>query len=166
MTGFDILKWVPCDSRSDMEARASGEKVVGTLLTSDANTWGYVQTPEGGHLNIGYANIGLVPQAVLVGHRMLVGVNECLVGYDLSVGAKYFSYRMPLVFHEFIYAGDSLIVRDEMGFVGIAPTGSELWKFVTEGVIESYTITSSEIIGKTTEGSRFSFELPVRGQLP
>ncbi|MGS0971334.1 hypothetical protein [Burkholderia glumae] len=160
MTKFDMLKWVPCDSRSDMEARASGEKVVGTLLTSDANTWGYIQTPEG-HLNVGYANLGLVPQATLVRQRMLVGINECLVGYDLSVDTMYFSYRMPLVFHEFVEVGDSLIVRDEMGFVGIAQDGSELWKFGTEGVVESYTVTSSKISGNTTEGSRFSYEIPV-----
>jgi len=146
-----------------MEARTSGEKVVGTLLTSDANTWGYFQTAGGWHLDVGYANIGLVPQAVLVDQRMLVGVNECLVGYDLSVGTAYFSYRMPLVFHEFVEVGDPLIVRDEMGFVGIAPDGSELWKFGTEGGVESYTVTTSNISGKTTEGSRFSFELPMTG---
>ena len=163
MTKFDMLKWVPCDSHSDMEARASGEKVVGTLLTSDANTWGYIHTPDGWHLNIGYANIGLVPQAMLVGQRMFVGINECLVGYDLSVGATYFSYRIPLVFHEFVEIGDSLIVRDEMGFVGIAPDGRELWKFSVEGVVDRYMVTSSKISGNTTEGSSFSFEIPVTG---
>ncbi|QET05838.1 MULTISPECIES: hypothetical protein [Cupriavidus] len=159
-----MLKWVPCDSRSDMEARASGGKVLGTLLTCDANTWGYFQTLEGSHLNVGYANLGLVPQAVLDGQRMLVGINEYLVCYDLTIGIKCFSFRMPLVFHEFIEIGDSLIVRDEMGFVGIAQDGTELWKFGTEGVVESYMVTSSKISGKTTEGSRFSFELPMRRQ--
>ncbi|WP_156173965.1 hypothetical protein [Cupriavidus basilensis] len=137
-------------------------KCAGTLLTCDVNTWGYVQTPEGSHLNVGYANLGLVPQAVLDGQRMLVGINECLVCYDLTIGIKCFSFRVPLVFHEFIEIGDSLIVRDEMGFVGIAQDGTELWKLGTEGVVESYTVTSSKISGQTTEGSRFSFELPMR----
>jgi len=164
MTKFDILKWVPCDSRSDLEARVSGGKVVGTLLTSDANTWGYIETPRGERFNVGYANLGLVPQATLVGQRMLLGINECLVGYDLSVDTMYFSYRMPLIFHEFVEVGDLLIVRDEMGFVGIAPDGSELWKFVTEGVVESYTVTSSTISGNTTEGLRFSYEMPASGR--
>ncbi|WP_143752051.1 hypothetical protein [Burkholderia sp. SRS-W-2-2016] len=144
-----------------MEARASGEKIVGTLLTTDANTWGYIQTPDDWRLNVGYANIGLTPQAVLLGHRMLVGINECLVGYDLFVGTAQFSYRMPLVFHEFVEVGDAIIVRDEMGFVGIAPDGRELWKFCTEGVVNSYTVSSSRISGSTTEGSDFSFEIPV-----
>jgi hypothetical protein len=146
-----------------MEARSSGEKVVGMLLTSDANTWGYILTPDDRHLNVGYANIGLAPQAMLVGQRMFVGINECLAGYDSSVGATYFSYRMPLVFHEFVEIGDSLIVRDEMGFVGVALDGRELWKFGTEGVVDSYTVTSSKISGSTTEGSDFSFEIPVTG---
>jgi hypothetical protein len=164
MTRFDMLTWVSCNSRSDMETRTLGQKVMGRLLTSDSNTWGYFQTVEGWYLNVGYANIGLVPQAALVGERMLVGINECLVGYDLSVGAAYFSYRMPLVFHEFVQIGDPLIVRDEIGFVGIAPDGSELWRFGTEGIVESYMITSSNISGKTMGGGRFSFELPVTGQ--
>jgi hypothetical protein len=158
---FDMLTWVPCDSRSDMEARTSGKRVVGTLLTSDSNTWGCFQMAEGWYLNVGYADVGLMPQAVLIGQRMLVGVNERLVGYDLSAGKAYFSYRMPWMFHEFVEVCDRLIVRDEMGFVGLAPDGSELWKFVTEEVVESYTVTSSSISGKTTEGSLFSFELPM-----
>jgi hypothetical protein len=146
-----------------MEARASGEKVVGALLTSDANTWGYVHTPDGWHLKIGYAKIGLVPQAMLVGQHLFVGINECLIAYDLSVGENCFSYRMPLVFHEFVEVGDSLIVRDEMGFVCIARDGRELWKFGTEGVVDSYTVTSSKICGSTTQGSRFSFEITATG---
>jgi hypothetical protein len=120
-----------------MEARTFGQNIVGTLRTSDSNTWGYFQTTGGWHLNVGYANIGLMPQAVLIDQRMLVGINERVVGYDLSVGTEYFSYRMPLVFHEFVEVNDPLIVRDEMGFVGIAPDGSELWKFGTEGGLKA-----------------------------
>jgi hypothetical protein len=161
MTRLEMLKWVPCDSRSDMEARASGENILGLLLTSDANTWGYIQTPDARHLNIGYANIGLTPQAVLVGQRMFVGINECLIGYDYFLGETYFSYRMPLVFHEFVEIGNPLIVRDEIGFIGIDPEGSELWKFCTEGIIENYTATPSKISGRTMDGSSFSFEIPM-----
>lgn len=164
MVKFDMLKWVPCDSRSDMETRTLGHKFVGTLLTSDPNTWGYFQTPEDCRVNIGYADLGLVPQAVLIEQRMIIGINECLVGYDLLAGVTYFSYRMPLVFHEFVEVGDPLIVRDEMGFVGIAIDGSELWKFCTEGVVDSYTVTSSNIKGITTDGLRFAFDLPATKQ--
>ncbi|WP_199545352.1 hypothetical protein [Paraburkholderia kururiensis] len=160
MNKFDMLKWQACDSRSDMEARTTGAKVVGTLQTSDANAWGYICTPDGWHLKIGYANIGLVPQAVLVGQSIFVGINECLAGYDLSVGVMRFSYRMPLVFHEFIDVSDSLIVRDEMGFVCMAQDGRELWKFITEGVVDSYEITASTIRGCTVDGLEFSFVIP------
>ncbi|WP_090872407.1 hypothetical protein [Paraburkholderia diazotrophica] len=44
--------------------------------------------------------------------RLIVGINECLVGYDLLAGAAFFSYRMPLVFQEFVEVGNPLIVRD------------------------------------------------------
>ena len=165
MVKFDSLKWVPCDSRSDMETRASGHKVVGTLLASDPNTWGYFQTQEGSRVNVGYADIGLIPQALLVNQRMIIGINECLVGYDLLANTPYFSYRMPFVFHEFVEVGDSLIVRDEVGFVGIAADGNELWKFCTEDVIESYTVTLPNISGKTTDGSYFTFDLSKLGSL-
>ena len=160
MNKFDMLKWFPCDSRSDMEARTFGHKIAGTLLTSDPNTWGYFQALEDCRVNIGYANIGLIPQALLVDQRMIVGINECLVGYDLFANTLYFSYRMPLVFHEFVEVGDLLIVRDEIGFVGIASNGNELWEFCTEDVIKSYTVTSSNISGKTIDGLCFMFELP------
>jgi len=162
MTRFDMLRWIPCDSRSDMEARASGEKNVVTLLTADANTWGYIQTSEDWRLNIGYANIGLIPQSVVVGKRLFIGINECLVGYNLLNGAGCFSYRMPFVFHEFIKVDDSLIVRDEMGFIGLTLNGNELWKFGTESVIKSYAIVESKIIGKTIEGKCFLFNLPIK----
>jgi hypothetical protein len=143
-----------------MEARTFEQEVVGRLLTSDTNAWGYFETSEGGYMNVGYANIGLKPQGVILGQLLLVGINECLVGYDLSARAAHFSYRMPLVFHEFVDVGDSLIVRDEMGFVGIALDGGELWKFDAGGVVANYVITSSDISGKTLEGLHFSFKLP------
>ena len=91
---------------------------------------------------------------------MIVGIDECLVGYVLLAGMEYFSYRMPFIFHEFVKTDDLLIVRDELGFVGIAVDGSELWKFCTEDIVESYVATSSNISGKTVDGLHFSFELP------
>jgi hypothetical protein len=144
-----------------MEARTSGHKILGTLLTGEFNAWGYFQTPEGLCINVGYANVGLIPQAVLVDRCVIVGIDECLVGYDLLAGASYFSYRMPFMFHEFVEVGDLFIVRDEMGFVGLASDGSERWKFCTEDTIENYVVTSSSISGKTADGLPFSFELPV-----
>jgi hypothetical protein len=160
MKRLEILQWVPCDSRNDAEARTSERKLIGTLLTSDANTWGYVETSEGWCLRVGYANLGLVPQAIAVDQSMLVGIDEVLVGYDLSTGSTSFTYRMPWVFHEFVKIDDPLLVRDEMGFVSITMDGNELWKSSAPGVIESYSVTSNQNSGKTTDGTNFLFDIP------
>jgi hypothetical protein len=161
---FNTLQWVPCDSRADMEARGSQSVAVhGMLLTSDSNSWGYFQTPNNRQIHVGYANVGLLPQAVLFGDRVFVGINECLVGYNLSVDISCFSYRMPFIFHEFVEAGDRLVVRDEMGFVGLSMNGAELWKFCTSGIINRYSVTLSDISGEMIDGERFFFEIPVSG---
>ncbi|WP_150661923.1 hypothetical protein [Pandoraea sputorum] len=149
-----------------MGTRVPGGEIVGTLLTSDANTWGYIDTQEGKRLNVGYANLGLVPQAMLVGHLMFVGINECLACYDVSRCAMHFFYRMPFVFHEFVAIDNLLIIRDEIGFVGISLDGDEIWKFVTDGVIENYEMTSSKIKGWTTDGSSFSYQIPTTRRQP
>lgn len=157
---FKKLHWVACESRRDMDARIPEHSVVVVLQLSDTNTWGYFRMAERRYLEIGYANVGLIPQAIVVGERVFVGINECLAGYDSATGVQLFSYRMPFLFHEFIEIGGPLIVRDEMGFVGITVAGKELWSFCTEGTIDSYAITSSHISGKTSDGVSFSFEMP------
>lgn len=160
---FDLLEWMPCDSRADMDARANERTVVGTLVASDPNSWGYFQTPDDQYLNVGYANVGLQPQAVVIGARVLVGINECLAGYDLCNRKSYFFYRMPFVFHEFVELDDPLIVRDEVGFIGLTAEGVEVWKFCTEEAINRYEVTPFSIVGETIDGTRFSFELPTSG---
>ncbi|WP_338860684.1 hypothetical protein [Mycetohabitans rhizoxinica] len=159
---FEFLRWMPCASYADMEAQGSKVLVIDTLKTDDTNRWGYFYTQNGAHINIGYADVGLIPQAVVIDGRVIVGISERLVGYDLFNNALYFSYRMPFIFHEFIEIGDSLlIVRDEMGFVGIAHDGAELWKFCTEGVISNFKVGSSNISGETVDGEGFTFKLPI-----
>lgn len=160
---YNFLNWVPCDSHNGMEACVPKSAVIDTLVTSDANTCGYFKTPTGDqYIQVGYASVGLSPQALLLGQRLFIGIDECFVGYDLSNRTRCFSYRMPMLFHEFSEIGDPLIIRDEMGFVGMTQDGNEIWKFMTEGVIESYTITPVNIYGVTTEGLKFLFELPAK----
>ncbi|VVE84025.1 hypothetical protein PSP31120_04439 [Pandoraea sputorum] len=97
---------------------------------------------------------------------MFVGINECLACYDVSRCAMHFFYRMPFVFHEFVAIDNLLIIRDEIGFVGISLDGDEIWKFVTDGVIENYEMTSSKIKGWTTDGSSFSYQIPTTRRQP
>jgi hypothetical protein len=160
MKTVESAHWMPCDSRSDMRSRTSGRSVLDELETSGANTWGYFEIPQGLQLNIGYADVGLEPKSVLVGDKILIGIDECLACYDISTHSKCFSYQMPWIFHEFVAIGDPLIVRDEMGFVCLTLEGKELWKFGTPGIIESYKVSMEQIIGKTTDGQSFVFDRP------
>lgn len=56
--------------------------------------------------------------------------------------------------------GDPLIARDELGFVGLAPDGTEKWSFFTTGPIACCGLTPTHITGETVEGEKFSFTLP------
>jgi len=83
-----------------------------------------------------------------------------LVGYDVSSRSIIFKYTMPTVFHEFVrFEKDELIVRDEIGFVGISYDGDERWNFCID-VIANYEINQSIICGKTEEGESFKFSIP------
>ncbi|WP_323072102.1 hypothetical protein [Mycetohabitans endofungorum] len=160
---FEFLRWIPCASYADMDAQGSKVLVIDTLQTDDPSSWGYFQTPDGRHINVCYADVGLIPQSVAIDGCVIVGIDERLVGYDLANNTRYFSCRMPFIFHEFVEIGDSsLIVRDEMGFMGIAHDGTELWRFCAEGVIGSFTIAPYNISGETVDGGRFAFEIPVK----
>ena len=157
---IDSARWVPCGSRSDMQARTAGRAVIDTLETADANEWGYLQWNDGRCLQVGYANIGLAPQAAISNGDIVIGINECVAAYRRADGARHFSYRMPFAFHEFLRTGDPLIARDELGFVGLAPDGTEKWSFFTTGPIARCDLTPTHITGETLEGEEFSFTLP------
>lgn len=161
-TSTASARWVPCDSRSDMQARTARLAVIGTLETTDANEWGYLQRDDEQCLHVGYANIGLAPQTALSNDDIVVGINECVAAYRRADGARHFIYRMPFVFHEFLRTGDPLIVRDELGFVGLAPDGTERWSFFTTGPIARCNLTPTHITGETVEGEKFSFPLPAK----
>jgi len=152
------LAWIPCDSPADLHARLAGRTVIGQVHTADANTWGYLEVADGRRVEIAYANTGLMPQAVLDGDDLLVGIGECLACFALSTATRRFLYRMPVLFHEFVQVGDPLIVRDELGFVGLARDGAEQWSFATEDLIASYTLAGRQIRGMTASGQAFAFD--------
>jgi len=151
--------WVPCDSRSALVAQLP-QNAYELLVTDSPNSWGYIAFDPDVTIPIGYADMGLLPLAVRHGNRIFVGVNELVVGYGYPSQVVLFKYKMPTVFHEFVrFDQDGLIVRDEIGFVGVSYDGDERWNFCID-VIASYEIDRSTILGKTEEGESFKFAIP------
>lgn len=152
-------RWVPCDSRNALVAQLP-PSACELLMTDSPNSWGYMVFDSNVIIPIGYADMGLLPLAVKHGDRIFVGMDELLVGYDLSNQSFLLKYKMPTIFHEFVrFDQNELIVRDEIGFVGISYAGNENWNFCID-VISDYEITQSTILGKTEEGESFEFTIP------
>lgn len=154
------LSWVPCGSKGELMQALANEAISAELVTEDPNFWGFFKI-NGQALVVGYANIGLCPLAIIENGRLLVGINEILAGFDvnaLQLQLK-FCYRMPSVFHEFISLSNPIIVRDEIGFVGIAPDGIERWKYLLDGPIDKFSIEKGWIHGRTLDES-FEFQIP------
>lgn len=158
------FSWVPCDSRSDLEARLAalrGVKVLRLVETEGANTWGFLNVPseEPLVLPVGFADVGLVPAAILVDGLLLLGITEVVVGIELSTGALAFRYRVPTVFHEFVRVDENgVLVQDEIGFVLLSLHGEELWKF-SRDLIQDYKLTGNELVVTTLDGERFNVEV-------
>lgn len=151
---------MPCDSYNALIAQLPLNVVACELLTTDSpNSWGYIAFDADVIVPIGYADMGLLPLAIRHGNRIFVGIDELLVGYNWTSWSVLFKYKMPTVFHEFVrFDQNELIVRDEIGFIGISYTGDERWNFCID-VIASYEINQSTILGKTEEGESFKFTI-------
>jgi hypothetical protein len=157
-------RWVPCDSRNTLVAQLP-PNACELLITESPNSWGYMVFDSNVIVPIGYADMGLLPVAVKHEDRIFVGIDELLVGYDGSSLSCLFKYKMPTVFHEFVrFDQNELIVRDEIGFVGISYAGDERWNFCID-VIADYEINQSTILGKTEEGENFEFTIPFEENL-
>lgn len=154
------LPWTAVESKSALESAVANEVGTGELLTADPNEWGFFRLPNGKVFVVGYANLGLMPIAVLIGNRLLVGIDEVLDSFDIDTGQRKFSYRMPSVFHEFISLADPIVVRDEIGFVAISADGEEFWSFVTSGPIRRFSIDHGMIHGETIDDEPFEFTIP------
>lgn len=154
-----VVSWIAVDSKSSLMPQLAEVKNHAELVTSDANSWGFFRPSPGCALSVGYANNGLIPSAVITGELFLVGTNELLSAYDAFTLSQVFCYRMPSIFHEFVSVGEVLVVRDEVGFVGLSTTGVELWCHLTEGPIENFEFTDSCIKGVTIDGEQFLFNL-------
>lgn len=154
-------RWLPCDSRNSLIVKLP-LNTTEILVTDSPNSWGLMVFDPNVIIPIGYADMGLVPVAVKHGDRIFIGIDELLIGYDVSSGACLFKYKMPTVFHEFVrFDENELIVRDEIGFVGISYAGDEHWNFCID-VIARYKIDQKTISGETEEGENFEFTIPHR----
>lgn len=158
--GSDEFSWVPCDSRSDLEARLAalrGVAVFPVIEAEDANTWGYVKVPAGrpAVLPVGYADVGLTPKVTIANGVLLLGIAELVAGIDISTGALAFRYRMPTVFHQFVRVDErGFLVQDEIGFVLLSRRGEERWRFCKD-LIQNYKLMGDELVVTTFEGDCF-----------
>jgi hypothetical protein len=109
---------------------------------------------------VGYAELWLLPVAALIDNRLLVGIDEGLARFDVHTLQRQFSYRMPSVFQEFISLEDPIVVRDEIGFVGISTDGAERWTFLTSGPIDRFSIEHGRLHGETIDNEPFEFAIP------
>ncbi|MEN9855579.1 MAG: hypothetical protein RL186_1307 [Pseudomonadota bacterium] len=151
------IQWIPSSSKSEaMIGAPSGAPVI---MTSDDNSWGYFRDPSGRTVIVGYADIGLKPQAIQCGDTVFIGINESLFGIDSASMNVKFTHKMPWVFHEFLQYKDFLLVRDEIGFMGISKDGQEIWEGITEAPIDRFKIEGNSILGLTTDGDSFHFEI-------
>ncbi len=156
-------KWVPCDSRAELLSKLHAD-ALDFLITDNPSCWGHLDFCGYRIVPVGFSGMGLVPVGARFKDRIFVGIDEVLVGYDWRTKALLFRYKMPTVFHEFIrFDCDGLIVRDEIGFVGVSYNGAERWIFCV-GVIANYEIRDSTIVGTTDEGESFEFTIPSAGE--
>lgn len=154
------ISWTLVESKSALNVTIEGNRVVGHLETTDANTWGFFHLPFGRVFTVGYANLGLRPIAVFYGGYLFVGIDELLAGYNAGDLKQKFVYRMPSVFHEFVSFAEQLIIRDEIGFIGISLDGTEKWKRLFHAPIDKFKIEEYSINGCTIDGENFSIPLP------
>jgi hypothetical protein len=155
------ITWTPVESKSKLEKLLvdnSDEKI---LITSSPNTWGFFSLPNGTKFSVGYVDLGLPPVACIDGDCFFVGIDEVLSAYNLKTLEQIFSYQMPTVFHEFIELSNSIVVRDEVGFISVSKLGEEQWKFLTDGPIDNFTFDGTKIRGVTIDDEQFLFDIPL-----
>lgn len=154
------LQWIAVESKSALVDALADELSKGELVTAEPNAWGFFRLPGGRALVIGYADLGLVPVAALIDNRLLVGIDEVVASFDVDTLRRQFSYCMPTVFHEFISLEDPIVVRDEIGFVGISAEGKARWSFLANGPINKFSIEHGRLHGETIDDEPFEFAIP------
>jgi len=152
--------WNAVESKSALLSAIADKEVANELVTADPNSWGFFRLPSGKILVVGYADLGLSPVAVLFDSCLLVGVDEVLASFDMDTLQRQFAYRMPSVFHEFVSLADPIIVRDEIGFIGISKGGKECWSSLASGPIKRFAIEHGHILGETMDDEPFDFAIP------
>jgi hypothetical protein len=159
---MDRTSWVNCDSPTDLKARLAslGGKVFEASIADESNTWGYIAAENNILIPIGFSDVGLPPQLYIHKNIAVVGVSDTLSGYSVDTGKLLFTYHMPTVFHEFVlFTDDGFVIQDEIGFVGLSYSGSEIWSQIFDDMIETYSLKGSSITGETVEGTQFSISI-------
>lgn len=158
MEKMDCLQgvWVDDFSKSSLISKFPDDDFI--FCEENADCWGRVFFDSHGFL-VGYRNIGIKPVGIDVDDQVLVGINGFLISRSEFDKGKNFIYSMPFVFQEFaLIENDLLVVRDEIGFVGLRLDGNEVWKFCP-GTIESYTVDGRRLRGVTEEGEVFDLQI-------
>lgn len=154
------LKWASVDSKYEVLNLGKCGELRTELLTEDPNRWGFFRFQNGNIIVIGYANLGLPPMWVAMRNSVLIGIDEVLACIDISTLEVRFRYTMPSVFHEFVSVDKSIIVRDEIGFVGLSLEGGETWKFLVDGPVDEFHIKDKIVYGRKIDGDLFNFSIP------
>lgn len=154
---LSYIEWISTASKSEAMSGIRADTPI--ILADDENSWGFFRNEHNQKIVVGYADIGLKPQAASAGDTLFIGINELLVGIESESLAVKFRYKMPWLFHEFIQYDSSLLVRDEIGFVNIAKDGRELWERLTSSPIDVFRLEGSCIAGVTIDGDSFHFEI-------
>ncbi len=155
-----LIPWKSIDSKSAYVQFVETTPVLTTFETADPNSWGYFEAQSGELVAVAYRNVGLRPTAVLVGDSLFIGINEVFTAIDLRTRNKKFEVNLPTIFHEFVFLGTTIIVRDEVGFLGFNTEGVEKWKFLTLSPIANYRLSDNKICGETIENEQFEFLVP------
>lgn len=132
------------------------------IITRGANTRGLMKLDDGRKICIDYEDAGLKPLGVAAGDYIYVGINELFIGYDRNLLSGSFRYLMPAVFHEIVSIDSELILRDEIGFVGLTLDGANLWEHLTRDIVLNYKFDGRMIYGTTLECQEFCFAVPSR----
>ena len=169
MDNLTEITWIPCESYSDMKTRIAslpGSKCFEIIQAEDSRSWGFFALRKPHSKTpvllqpIGYADIGLPPEAVRFSNQLLIGVNEKIVVVDVTQGTETFTYRMPTIFHEFLSVNSSgILARDEIGFILLSWKGEERWRYCKD-IIDSYKISGNKISFSTIEGEHFHVHFP------
>jgi hypothetical protein len=147
-------------SRASIIAYAREENIADLIEESRSVNWGYFALPNSRLIIVGYNRTGLIPQAAIFDRHMYIGTGEFCVCYELRSGMRKFTFRMPFLFLDFVRFTPWLIVKNEIGFIGLNMMGEVSWSAILGDLIETYSLSGSRLEGRLLEGKAFDLKIP------